>query len=59
MRLHQFLEVRVEPVEDRGALLLDEGETLRGVEGLGEHLAGARHHRHERSVGEAEEMEQR
>ena len=59
VRLHQFLEVRVEPVEDRGALLLDEGEALRGVEGLGEHLARARHHRHERAVGEAEKVEQR
>ena len=49
----------VEPVDDRRLLAFDEPEALVTVEGLGEHLTGAPHQRHERALDEAEGVEER
>src|SRR5262249_58845579 len=46
-------------VDDRGPLAGDEVDALVTVEGLGEHLASAPDHRHERPVNEAESVKER
>ena len=59
LRLGEALHVRLEAVDDRHALALDQIETLLGIEATGHDLPRAGDQRHPRSLRQAEGVEER